>query len=569
MESKKILVVNNVEVKFRVRSKLLTAIRGISFDLYEKEILAIVGESGSGKSVITKTFTGMLESNGWISEGSIIYIPNVDDKDFKSSIDVVNTQKQLIDKPTRKFILRNCKKKIRKMNSKINFINKSDLKEKLNDWDKMIIENEKTLKTLKEKNLFKNSWFINFKISKLEKNLKLIKYKNELKNEDFKNKELEKINTKINEEKSDYFKYKTLNIFERFTLNKITKIIKSKIKNNLEFTKQEDYFIEKYLVSKSDSVRFISQLKKIYFDLKKNVFEDKEHFLNIMQDWKKIKSFNFLNRRTSLKEVTKLRGKTIATIFQDPMTSLNPLLSVGFQISEVLRKHHKLSKREAKVEAIELLRKVGISEPEKRYKDIPGMYSGGMRQRVVIAIALACKPKILICDEPTTALDVTIQAQILQLIKDLQNEYNFSVVFITHDLGVVASIATRILVMYCGQIVEMGKTKEIFYDAKHPYTWALLLSLPQLGTKGENLYSIEGTPPSLFSKINGDAFAPRNKYALKIDYLYEPPIFKVSDTHLVKTWLLDERAPKLERPVALDNLHQFIKQQHGYGTENE
>ena len=200
--------------------------------------------------------------------------------------------------------------------------------------------------------------------------------------------------------------------------------------------------------------------------------------------------------------------------------------------------------------------KVGIPEPEKRFNDYPFEYSGGMRQRIVIAIALSCQPKILICDEPTTALDVTIQAQILELIKSLQKELGFTTVYITHDLGVVANVAERVAVIYGGQIVEVGNVDEIFYDPKHPYTWALLSSLPQLATKGEELFSIQGTPPSLYNKIIGDAFAPRNQYALAIDLVKEPPVFKVSDTHYAKTWLLDPRAPKVETPEIIRNLHE-------------
>lgn len=249
-----------------------------------------------------------------------------------------------------------------------------------------------------------------------------------------------------------------------------------------------------------------------------------------------------------------IRGKKIATIFQDPMTSLNPLLRIGSQIVEVLRLHRGMNKKEAKKEAIELLRRVRIPEPEKRVNDFPFMYSGGMRQRVVIAIALACNPDVLICDEPTTALDVTVQTQILELIKELQKEEHFTTIFITHDLGVVAGIADRVAVMYGGQIVEYGTVEDIFYNPKHPYTWALLSSLPQLATDGEDLNYIHGNPPSFNEEIVGDAFAPRNKYALKIDSLYEPPMFKVSDTHYAKTWLLDERAPKVEPPTIIKNL---------------
>lgn len=256
------------------------------------------------------------------------------------------------------------------------------------------------------------------------------------------------------------------------------------------------------------------------------------------------------------KEWLTIRGKKIATVFQDPMTSLNPVRTIGYQISEVIIKHQGKSKEEAKKEAIELMTRVGIYDAERRYDEYPFMYSGGMRQRIVIAIALACRPKILICDEPTTALDVTIQAQIIHLIKDLSQEYGFTTIYITHDLGVVANVADVVAVMYGGQIIEYGNVEEIFYEPKHPYTWGLLSSLPQLGEKGNELFAIRGTPPSLFEEIKGDAFAPRSDYAMKIDYEEEPPFFKVTDTHYAKTWLLDPRAPKVDPPETIRNLHE-------------
>ena len=344
-----ILSVKDIEVKFRVREHYLTAIRNVSLDLYEGETFAIVGESGSGKSVFTKTFTGMLESNGAITKGSIQF----------------------------------------------------------HDKDLVKLESDK--------------------------------------------------------------------------------------------------------------------------------------------DWEGI------------------RGAKISTVFQDPMTSLNPIRTIGSQIVEVIEKHQGISKAEAKEQAIDIMTRVGIPNAADRFDEYPFQYSGGMRQRIVIAIALSCHPEILICDEPTTALDVTIQAQIIELIRDLQRELGFTTVYITHDLGVVAKVADRVGVMYGGQIVEYGTVEEIFYDPQHPYTWALLSSLPQLGTKGEDLYYINGTPPSLYNKIKGDSFAPRNPNALKIDFEKEPPFFKVSDTHYAKTWILDPRAPKLEKPEAIRNLHAKIEKMTGKG----
>jgi oligopeptide transport system ATP-binding protein len=338
MEKEVALSVKNLNVKFNLRGKVLHAIRDISLDIYKGESLAIVGESGSGKSVFTKTFMGLLDNNGWVDSGEIIY---------------------------------------------------------------------------KEENI--------------------AAYKNQ-------------------------------------------------------------------------------------------------------------------------KEWNKIRGCEIAMVLQDPMTSLNPLKTIGAQIGEAIELHQGLKGNENKAAVIEILQDVGINDPEIRYKQYPHEFSGGMRQRVVIAIAVACKPNILICDEPTTALDVTIQAQILKLLKNLKMKYQLTTIYITHDLGVVANVADRIAVMYAGDIIEIGSCEEVFYNPKHPYTWALLSSLPQLGKKGENLYSIKGTPPNLFNTIKGDAFAPRNPKALKIDFEERPPFFKVSPTHKVRSWLMDPRAPKVEPPEHIKEL---------------
>ena len=261
-----------------------------------------------------------------------------------------------------------------------------------------------------------------------------------------------------------------------------------------------------------------------------------------------------LTKFNTEKQWLTLRGKKIAMVLQDPMTSLNPLKTIGAQIVEAIELHQGLRGEAAHKEMISVLNDVGINDPERRAKQYPHEFSGGMRQRVVIAIAVACRPQILICDEPTTALDVTIQAQILGLIRSLKAKYNLTTVYITHDLGVVANVADRIAVMYAGDIVEIGLCEEVFYQSKHPYTWALLSSLPQLGVKGEPLYSIHGTPPNLFYEVKGDAFAPRNPKALKIDFVKRPPYFDVSPTHKARTWLLDPRAPKIDPPEAVQKL---------------
>ena len=269
--------------------------------------------------------------------------------------------------------------------------------------------------------------------------------------------------------------------------------------------------------------------------------------------------------KLSQKEIRyRFNGKHIAMVFQDPMTSLDPTMQIGKQIMEGMMLHEKISKEEAKARALHLLIEVGIENPEKRFKQYPHQLSGGMRQRVVIAIALACDPDVLICDEPTTALDVTIQAKILELIKRLQKEHDIAVIYITHDLGVVAKVADYVDVMYAGRIIEKGNINEVFYDPRHPYTWGLLASMPDTDTDSKRLFAIPGTPPNLLEEVVGDAFAPRNPFALAIDYKAEPPMFNVGGQHRVASWLCDPRAPKVELPEQLKERLEKMK-----GVQND
>ena len=267
-----------------------------------------------------------------------------------------------------------------------------------------------------------------------------------------------------------------------------------------------------------------------------------------------------LSEREMQKEI---RGRKIAMVFQDPMTSLNPTMTIGKQVMEPMIYHYGKSKEEAYQKAVELLQEVGITDAEKRMKNYPHQLSGGMRQRVVIAIALSCDPYVLICDEPTTALDVTIQATILELIQDIQRKKDLSVIYITHDLGVVAKVADFVNVMYAGKIIETGTINEIFYDPCHPYTWGLLSSMPDLDTDDDELYTIPGTPPNLAHEIKGDAFAPRNQFALNIDLRVEPPMFDVpgSNSHKVASWLMHEKAPKVEMPETLKKRIEKMKEE--------
>ncbi|WP_099046184.1 ABC transporter ATP-binding protein [Melissococcus plutonius] len=275
--------------------------------------------------------------------------------------------------------------------------------------------------------------------------------------------------------------------------------------------------------------------------------------------------------KTPEKQMQSIRGKEIAMIFQDPMTSLDPTMPIGKQVAESLIKHNKISKKEGLNQALELLKLVGIPNAEKRLKNYPHQFSGGQRQRIVIAIALICYPEILIADEPTTALDVTIQAQILELLRDLQQRINTSIIFITHDLGVVANVADRVAVMYGGRIVEIGTSEEIFYNPQHPYTWGLLSSMPTLEGTEDQLYAIPGSPPDLLDPPKGDAFYPRNEFAMKIDREKQPPYFELSSTHKAATWLLAPQAPKVKPPIEIARRWKLYSERHKTlgGTNNE
>lgn len=561
-----VLSIQDLVVKFRVRGRSLTAIRNISFDIYEGETVAIVGESGSGKSVLTKTLTDMLEANGYIAQGSIGYYPSMATKqdlnaEIRQDVDLVQYHRNALDSVSRTIIRRANKRNIRDLKKQLATLMKRNPRSELlklqvvdnrkklvfqsKEENKGLVEPEEgTFEALEELELQVNQVDPQkmFQIQTLEKQIQTL--------------EQESYNFEPLKPKKHHFIQQGVDLlveaFSEQSEHKLSSSTRDLIQDyyekliNLKLLKTTEVYLKR-------AFEKILATKKAKLSVEEVDFISETWSLEKRRLWtKKIKSEGDLKR---------LRGGTIATVFQDPMTSLNPLLTIGYQLIEAILAHQDVSHQQAKLQAISLLEKVGIPDAEKRMKDIPGQYSGGMRQRVVIAIALACKPKILICDEPTTALDVTIQAQILNLIKDLKKEYGFTVLFITHDLGVVANIADRVAVVYAGQIIEYGLTKEIFEDPKHPYTWALLSSLPQLGKAGEDLFAIDGTPPSLFNKIHGDAFAPRNKYALSIDYLYEPPFFKVSSTHFAKTWLLDSRAPEINKPVELNRLKEAIQAQ--------
>ena len=576
MEERKVLLsIKDLDVKFRVRGRILTAIRGISLDIYENESIAIVGESGSGKSVFTKTFAGMLDSNGYIDNGSIIFS---DDELADTVVKLDAGARSLMDRARRKLDeysrlelgaatyrkileLESEKKEKSGLSSAEQEAQEAELKE-LQHQRTELYNLKQTYDPAKEKD----------KIRAAAKSIK--EY-------DAKIKELNKRNEQLAKEKkhsvsvdAEYMKRyedEHARLQAQYEGEIKGEVSQEALKRNEILAKEIYLSVGRYGLKKRHQYanQLLKALKKamelgvdLSDDAQRNaVFDNVTFRVQYLDETPEQLHgtciLNLANVKYS-KDWSKIRGRRIATVFQDPMTSLNPIITIGKQITSVILKHQDCSEMEARNRALDLMNKVGIPNAAARFDDYPFQYSGGMRQRIVIAIALSCQPKILICDEPTTALDVTIQAQILNLIKDLQREFNYTIVFITHDLGVVANIADRVAVLYAGQIIELGKVDEVFYDPRHPYTWALLSSLPQLAQKNTKLYSITGTPPSLYNQIVGDAFAPRNPYCLEIDTLLEPPMFQVTETHFAKTWLLDPRAPKLEKPEGIQDIHEKL-----------
>ncbi len=572
MEKKKVLLsVKDLEVKFRVRGRVLTAIRGISLDIYENESIAIVGESGSGKSVFTKTFAGMLDSNGFIDKGNIIYN---DEELADTHVRLLGTAKKTIEN------VRGQLDQYSKLEPGAATFRKmveleSQRKRKMSVSDEEQAEHEEKLKELG----FRRAEAFNLKMT-LDSSTEKARIKeltqeirgmdNEIKRRtaEFEKKAKDKkaavkndsaYNARFNQEmeslKAQYAKETAAPVSE-----------KSKKRNEI-LAKEVYLSVGRYPFHKRIALirQLLKEIKKameLGIDPMDDAVFDKVVFrVRYLDETAEMLhgtcTLNLANVKYS-KDWDQIRGRRIATVFQDPMTSLNPIITIGKQITSVILKHQDCSEVEARARAVELMKKVGIPNAEARFDDYPFQYSGGMRQRIVIAIALSCQPKILICDEPTTALDVTIQAQIIKLLKDLQREFNYTIVFITHDLGVVANVADRVAVLYAGQVVELGQVEEVFYDPRHPYTWALLSSLPQLAQRNTKLYSITGTPPSLYNEVIGDPFAPRNPYCLKLDTILEPPMFPVTETHFAKTWLLDPRAPKIEKPEMIQDIHEKL-----------
>jgi oligopeptide transport system ATP-binding protein len=550
-DNQPILSVNNLKVSFKTDEGLVHAVRGVSFDLYQGETLCIVGESGSGKSVTSKTIMGILSANAVIEDGSVIYegedLTKVDESEFHR----IRGHKigMVFQDPLSSL---NPIMKVGKQITEAMLVNSDLMKRK---YDSMISKEEAAYKSclakkkteyMKAERMIENSdESFDKKINALQLQIKKADFKASTVNpcekemteleEEYENKILAASTADEKKQLKDEKNAKLQPYIEK--MNEARKeataeyvAIRDKNKAEIKTIRAEKKAAHKECLIKAKEIRKNAD----------EAFKTDSPALKLALDEKK---------KSAKAEIKKFRAEKKAE-YESDMATLKANGAIEEQLKERTRTYKetfRITKSQAKAEALKVMKEVGIPQPEVRFNQYPFEFSGGMRQRIVIAIALTANPEVLICDEPTTALDVTIQAQILELINRLKKERNMSVIFISHDLGVVANMADRVAVMYAGKIIEVGTASEVFYDPRHPYTWALLSSIPDLDSH-EKLEAIPGTPPYLLNPPKGDAFAARNKYAMAIDFEKEPPFFKITDTHYAATWLLDKRAPKAEKP---------------------
>lgn len=553
-EENKILSVKNLRVSFWTNNGTVKAVRGVSFDLYRGRTLAIVGESGSGKSQTSRAIMGILAPNKIIEEGEILY----------DGRDILRLKEEELTKIRGSKIAMIFQDPMSSLNP-IMKVGKQ-ITEAMMLKKKSTIKENKKRATLLENTLLKYDPSAKESILKVRKgeevdpsllnaaNKAVTDNESSIKEAAIKLKE--KLSSLL--EKTDIFKEASSFPLLHKELHEIESLVKP-VENHLDDKKDDLVFT------------FVIALEYYLSEYKKSLVREREEAKKKEKhlDTNSIKERAWASEIDISKEAVQARAKAYVESFLKHLEEdyITKEVDVNEKAKKLLESYArsskeallKISKKQLKEKAIELLGEVGIKDPEKRIKQYPFEFSGGMRQRIVIAIALSSDPEILICDEPTTALDVTIQAQILDMINDLKEKRHLSVIFITHNLGVVANMADDIAIMYAGKIVEKGTADDIFYHPAHPYTWALLSSMPDLETK-DRLDSIPGTPPNMILPPKGDAFAARNKYAMQIDFEEEPPFFDISPTHKAASWLLDPRAPKVNPPKGVtDRIKRFAK----------
>ncbi len=582
----KALEVKNLVISFRTDNGKVQAVRGVSFDLYKGETLCIVGESGSGKSVTSKAIMGILSPNAIVEGGQILYRGIDLTKASETEYQTIRGRKigMIFQDPLSSL---NPIVKIGKQITETMLINSDMLKRYYEDLISPELTAYMNAKSLRNNTILE---------AKNKATLPLNGYEDTLSSFAEKKSEIGKEILAQKKQGKDVSSLKQ----QLVAVKEEEKAYKAK---NKDYLKQERANAKEAIAAaKKEYASVAPELKKKLSESKKSAsLKTKERKASLKEDRDaKLKVIAEEEKKLSLtpeqsalvKELShkilfaKIKGKVFATLLsilpkkhmavlkkmEDTIAPLqqqkNEILKDFIALEEkkyaVIREYQsqtKITKAMAKEKALKVMQEVGIPQPEKRFKQYPFQFSGGMRQRIVIAIALISEPDVLICDEPTTALDVTIQAQILELINRLKKAHNMSVIFITHDLGVVANMADRVAVMYAGKICEYGTDKEIFFDPRHPYTWALLASVPDIDSK-EKLEAIPGTPPDMIYPPQGDAFALRNRFALGVDFKYEPPFFQISPTHYVASWLEYESAPSVEPPkIVSERIHHALKEE--------
>ncbi len=551
MEDKEIILsVKDLEISFKTDEGLVHAVRGVSFDLYKGETLCIVGESGCGKSVTSKTIMGILSASAVIDNGTVMYegedLTKIDESEFHRIRG--NKIGMVFQDPLSSL---NPIKKVGKQVTEAMLVNRDILKLK------------KDALISKESAAYKNNLVVYkhevaraknaIALSDSHYETEIVKLQNNYNHEEdqllvIPEEEVAAKKAELKEMRAEMKKQiKELNAEKKVEHKRLVKEFKEakkaakavyKEKNPglkaalKKREKEADVEIKQY--KEEETAKFNEAYAALKAECDEKIKNDEQELAAFKAERKNPQS------EIIAKQEIELREKQHEELVAECEKKLEDL-------ENEYRTKFKITKKIAKAKALEIMDEVGIPQPEVRFNQYPFEFSGGMRQRIVIAIALMANPEVLICDEPTTALDVTIQAQILELINQIKRDRNMSIIFITHDLGVVANMADRVAVMYAGKIVEVGTANEIFYDPRHPYTWALLSSIPDIDSK-EKLEAIPGTPPYLLNPPKGDAFAARNKFALAIDFKQQPPTFKISETHYASTWLLDKRAPKTEPP---------------------
>lgn len=571
MKNEKVLEVKNLSVSFKTPNGLVRAVRDVSLDLYKGETLAIVGESGSGKSVTNRAIMGILARNGIIDGGEINYRNQDLTKLSEENFHLIRGRKigMIFQDPLSSL---NPIMRIGKQITEAMLVNGDRIKnqyhdmyhKEYHDYLNMVASIHLADKELKNK-VFELRFDKDITMKERKAKIHELKQIHHTSTKDFHH-HLPELKKKYLAKKAEA-KVETKKIKDQYIQERDQTIID--LKKQMVSKKSEEAQINKvntqYLVQKKSALDEVNQIKATIKEFRQKVKEDLQEVKDDRVQVKAVKQKANL-RFDELKKVyteKKLSLKKVSKYTPEYQTYLEEVKKLRADIEnsrEQLKRKFKVTKKEAYETAIQIMKEVGIPEPELRFMQYPFQFSGGMRQRIVIAIALTANPELLICDEPTTALDVTIQGQILNLIKDIKKQRDLSVIFITHDLGVVANMADRLAVMYAGKIVEYGTIEDIFYNPKHPYTWALLSSVPDLDTK-DKLLSIPGTPPDMLFPPKGDAFADRNQFALKIDFEEQPPFFKVSDTHYAATWLLHPDAPKIEMPSILQERVDRYKKQ--------